>query len=409
MKNKKIKPTRSRFNVLRQICNLIPEHEVSKIARETGALDKSRTFSPWSHTVSLLDAQLTHCIGLNDLCDSLQLHSGPLSTLRGATAPSRNGLSHANRERPARMAEQLFWRVLEHLKEQTPGFAAGKRRGPAFRFKMPIHVMDSTTMELVANCLDWAKHRRRKAAAKTHLRLNLQSLLPSFVIVDTAAEHDNKRARELCADLKSGEIALFDKGYVDFGHLGDLDERGVFWVTRAKENMVYEVVRKMPVSKDPKILRDEVIVLSHENKPAPELMRRVVARVEIDGEEREMTFLTNNLEWSPRSVADLYRCRWQIEVFFKQIKQTLQLADFLGHNANAVRWQVWTALLTYVLLRYLSYLSNWAHSFTRLFTILREALWEKYDLLNLLACYGTAGGSFRHLAQPEQAYFPGFL
>ncbi|HXR07928.1 MAG TPA: IS4 family transposase [Candidatus Acidoferrum sp.] len=409
MKNKKIKPTRSRFNVLRQICNLIPGHEVSKIARTTGAMDKSRTFSPWSHTVSLLDAQLTHCIGLNDLCDSLQLHSGPLSTLRGATAPSRNGLSHANRERPAQMAEQLFWRVLAHLKEQTPGFAAGKRRGPAFRFKMPIHVMDSTTMELVANCLDWAKHRRRKAAAKTHMRLNLQSLLPGFVIVDTAAEHDNKRARELCADLKSGEIALFDKGYVDFGHLRDLDERGVFWVTRAKENMVYQVVRKMPVSTDPKILRDEVIVLSNENKPAPELMRRVVALVEIDGEEREMTFLTNNLEWSPRSVADLYRCRWQIEVFFKQIKQTLQLADFLGHNANAVRWQVWTALLTYVLLRYLSYLSNWAHSFTRLFTILRAALWEKYNLLNLLACYGTAGGSFRHLARPEQAYFPGFL
>jgi hypothetical protein len=232
-------------------------------------MDKSRTFSPWSHTVSLLDAQLTHCIGLNDLCDSLQLHSGPLSTLRGATAPSRNGLSHANRERPARMAEELFWRVLGHLKEQTPGFAAGKRRGPAFRFKMPIHVIDSTTMELVANCLDWAKHRRRKAAAKTHMRLNLQSLLPSFVIVDTAAEHDNKRARELCADLKSGEIALFDKGYVDFGHLRDLDQRGVFWVTRAKENMVYEVMRKMPASKDPKILRNEVIVLGNENKPAP--------------------------------------------------------------------------------------------------------------------------------------------
>ena len=245
-----------------------------------------------------------------------------------------------NRERPARMAEQLFWRVLEHLKEQTPGFAAGKWRGPAFRFKMPIHVMDSTTMELVANCLDWAKHRRRKAAAKTHLRLNLQSLLPSFVIVDTAAEHDNKRARELCADLKSGEIALFDKGYVDFGHLRDLDERGVFWVTRAKENMVYEVVRKMPVSKDPKILRDEVIVLSHENKPAPELMRRVVALVQIDGEEREMVFLTNNLEWSPRSVADLYRCRWQIEVFFKQIKRKRYGGCLLCRRPGArVEWR----------------------------------------------------------------------
>jgi hypothetical protein len=307
------------------------------------------------------------------------------------------------------MAEKLFWRELEHLTQQSPGFAAGKRRSPAFRFKMPIHVIDSTTMELVANCLDWAKHRRRKAAAKTHMRLSLQSLLPNFVIVDTAAEHDNKRARELCADLKSGEIGLFDKGYVDFDHLGDLDRRGVFWVTRAKDNMAYDVVKKMPKSKDEKILKDEVVMLSDPNKAAPELMRRVVALVEIDGEEREMTFLTNNLEWSPRSVADLYRCRWQIEVFFKQIKQTLQLADFLGHNANAVRWQVWTALLTYVLLRYLSYLSKWSHSFTRLFTILRAALWEKYDLFNLLASYGTAGGSFRNLAQPEQAYFSGFL
>jgi hypothetical protein len=353
MKITTIKPTRSRFNILRQICNFIPEHEISKIARETGVEDQARTFSPWSHTVSLMHAQLTHCIGLNDLCDGLQLHSGPLSTIRGATAPSRNGLSHANRQRPAQMAEQLFWRVLAHLKEQSPGFAAGQRRGPAFRFKMPIHVIDSTTMELVANCMDWAQHRRRKAAAKAHMRLNLQSLLPGFVIVDTAAEHDNKRAWELCADLQSGEIALFDKGYVDFGHLRDLDQRGVFWVTRAKENMAYTVAHRLR-KPEGKILRDEAIILNDLDKPAPELMRRVVALVEIDGQEREMTFLTNNLVWSPRSVADLYRCRWQIEVFFKQIKQTLQLADFLGHNANAVRWQVWTALLVYVLLSYLS-------------------------------------------------------
>lgn len=409
MNQLKIAPARSKFSILRQICNFIPAHEVSKIARSTGVEDKSRTFSPWSHVVSLLHGQLTHSIGLNDLCDSLRLHSGPLSSIRGATAPSRNGLSNANRERPAEMAEQLFWQVQAHLGQQSPGFVTGRGRGRAFRFKMPIHVVDTTVMELVANCMDWAKHRRRKAAAKTHMRLNLQSLLPSFVIVDTAGEHDNKRARELCAGVKSGEIVLFDKGYVDFGHLRDLDERGVFWVTRAKDNMAYEVVKKMPPSQDQKILRDEIIMLSNANKPAPELMRRVVALVEVDGKEREMTFLTNNLEWSPRSVADLYRCRWQIEVFFKQIKQTLQLADFLGHNANAVRWQVWIALLAYVLLRYLSYLSNWSHSFTRLFTILRAVLWSKLDLLGLLNCYGTAKGSFRNLARPDQAYFPGFL
>src|SRR5882672_12074250 len=125
MNKLKIAPARSQFSILRQICNFIPLHLVSKIARTTGAEDKSRTFSPWSHVVSLSYAQLSHSIGLNDVCDSLQLHSGPLSTIRGATAPSRNGFSHANRERPAEMAEELFWRTLEYLKEQSPGFARG--------------------------------------------------------------------------------------------------------------------------------------------------------------------------------------------------------------------------------------------------------------------------------------------
>src|SRR5437868_13741466 len=121
MKKTKIKPTRSKFNILRQICNFIPQHIVSQIARTTGAKDKSRTFKPWSHVVSLVYAQLTHSIGLNDLCDSLQLHSGALSSVRGASVPSRNGLSNANRERPAEMAEQLFWRGTEHLGQQSPG------------------------------------------------------------------------------------------------------------------------------------------------------------------------------------------------------------------------------------------------------------------------------------------------
>src|SRR6266487_2397695 len=131
MKKQQIKPTRSKFNILRQICNYIPQHTVLKIARATGAQDRSRTFSPWSHVVSQCYAQLTHSIGLNDVCDSLQLHSGPLASIRGATAASRNGLSNANRERPAEMAEQLFWRVMSCLGEQSPGFVAGRPRGAA--------------------------------------------------------------------------------------------------------------------------------------------------------------------------------------------------------------------------------------------------------------------------------------
>ena len=259
--------------------------------------------------------------------------------------------------------------------------------------------------------MDWAKHRRRKAAAKCHLRLDLQSFLPRFAIINTARDADAKRAREVCAGIKDGEIVIFDRAYVNFEHLHDLEVRGVVWVTRAKENLQFEVVQAYPVKAGGKVVSDELVGLKNptSQKAYPELMRRIVAWVEVDGQERLMTFLTNQLTWSPESVVELYRCRWQIEVFFKQIKGTLQLADFLGTSANAVRWQVWTALLVYLLLRYLAFLSEWAHSFSRLFAVVRTCLWRKWDLLKLLARYGTAGGSFRYLARPEQAFFPGFV
>jgi IS4 transposase len=404
-------PAVSKLNLLRQICNVIPDFLVPKLARATGVQNRVRTFSPWSHLIALMYAQLTHSIGLNDVCDALALHSGPLSSLRGATPPNRNTLSHANKVRPAQMAEQLFWEVLEHLGNLAPAFVSG-RAGKRFarKFKRTIHLVDSTTIPLIASCLDWAKHRRRKAAAKCHLRLDLQSFLPRFALVDTARHNDAKRAREVCAGIKAGEIVIFDKAYVDFAHLADLSQREGFWVTRAKENLCFRVVRCFQPGAIGKILRDDLIQLQ---TPAslqdyPVALRRIVALVEVDGEERPMEFLTNNLEWSAESIVELYRCRWQIEVFFKQIKQTLQLADFLGTTANAVRWQVWTALLVYLLLRYLAFLSNWSHSFSRLFTLLRAALWKKWDVLSLLRCYGTADGHFRYLAQPEQAYLPGW-
>lgn len=408
--NKTTIPSRSQFAVFRQICNLIPSHLVPKLARDLGVDKKARTFSPWSHLVSLIYAQLTHAIGLNDICDGLRLHNGLLVTLRGATPPSRNNLSYSNKERDASLAEKVFWSVLAHLQTLQPGFAKGNRgKGVARRFRRVIHVVDSTTIQLVASCMDWAKHRRRKAAAKCHLRLDLHSFLPRFAIIDTARENDGKRSRELCAAIRAGEIVVFDKAYLDFAHLFDLLQRGVFWVTRAKENMAYQVIGTLPVP-DGKILRDELIVLSTPTvaKDYPEVLRRITALVEVDGVEQEMVFLTNNMEWSPASVAALYRCRWSIEAFFKQIKQTLQLADFLGHSANAVRWQIWTALLVYVLLRFLAFTHGWHHSFTRIFTLIRSALWRRWDLSSLLQCYGTASGSFRFIATPQQPCFNGF-
>jgi Domain of unknown function (DUF4372)/Transposase DDE domain len=210
------KPTASKFSLLRQICNFIPPHLVPKLARATGVENQWRDFTPWSHVVSLLYAQLTHSLGLNDVCDALRLHSGPLAALRAATAPPKNTLSHANRTREPKMAEQLFWAVLDHLHTLQPAFGGNRHPKFAFRFKRLIHVVDSTTIQLMARSLDWAKHRRRKAAAKCHVRLNLQSFLPRCAIVDTAAEHDTVRARELCASVQAGEIVIFDKAYVDF-------------------------------------------------------------------------------------------------------------------------------------------------------------------------------------------------
>ena len=179
--NNKIFQRAHKFEVLRQICNLIPTFLVPKLAKETGVDKKARSFSPWSHVVAMLYAQLTHAIGLNDVSDALGVCSGPLSAIRGATPPSRNAFSHANAGRDAKMAESLLWSVLGHLQTLSPGFGSGSRRLP--RFKRNLYAADGTVIQLVANCMDWAKHRRRKAATKLHLRLDLQSLLPAFAIV----------------------------------------------------------------------------------------------------------------------------------------------------------------------------------------------------------------------------------
>lgn len=405
----KKKPARSSLPVLAQLCKLIAQGLVPKLACKHGIDKQARSFSAWSHVISLLYAQLTHAIGLNDVCDALQHHARWLGSVRGATPPARNTLSHANKTRNSDFMEDLFWSTLKHLQNATPGFGL-RYKGLPRRFKKTISAIDSSTISLVANCMNWAKHRRRKAAAKLHLRLNLQSFLPGFAIVEEASHHDDTRAPALCAGLEEGEIALFDKAYVHFGHLHELSRRGVFWVSRAKDNMAYRVRKKLLRKPTGKILRDDLILLKSpgSKKQYPQALRRVEMIVEIDGKEVEMVFITNNLEWAASSVGELYQARWGIEVFFKQIKQTLKVCDFLGHSKHAIRWQLWSALLLYVLLRYQSQMVGWGHSFVRLFTMVRGVIWSRIDLASLLRSYGPAGGKYRWRASPESAYLPGF-
>jgi hypothetical protein len=402
------KPAASKMPVLAQLCKQIPEGLVPKIAREHGIDKQARTFDCWSHVVSLLYAQLTHSMGLNDVCDGLNHHARWLGSVRGATPPARNTLSHANKTRESDFMEKLFWQTLGHLENRLPGFGF-RYKGLPRRFKKAVHAIDSSTIALVANCMSWAKHRRRKAAAKLHLRLNLQSFLPGFAVVEEARHHDDTRAVALCAGLQEGEIALFDKAYVNFTHLFELTSRGVSWVTRAKDNMAYRVCKRLVRKPTGKILRDDLITLrtTKSRQQYPQRLRRVEMLVEINGKEVVMVFLTNNMEWAASSVGDLYQARWGIEVFFKQIKQTLKVCDFLGHSRHAIRWQLWSALLLYVLLRFQSQLADWSHSFVRLFAMIRGVVWDRVNLLGLLKLYGTAGGSYRNRASPETLYIPG--
>ena len=394
--------------IFRQVCELIPPHMVAKLARKHGI--KSRGITPWSHTVSMLYAQFTHAIGLNDVCDALRANRSAMASVRGAAPPSRNGLSHASKTRDPKMAEELFWTMIKHLEQQHPGFGGAKFRKLPRRFKRTVHAVDSSTIKLFANCMDWASHRRRKAAAKLHLRLDLQSFLPAFAIVDSAKGHDNTKAHELCAGLKAGEIAVFDMAYIDYKHLNLLTQRGVFWVCRVKDNMKLRCVKRLLKKPAGRILRDDIVVVEHANKRKayPGRMRRITAMVEVNGVDIEMVFFSNNLDWAASSICDLYKARWNIETFFKQIKQTLHLGSFLGHSRNAIQWQVWTALLMYVLLRFLHTCSEWGHSFTRLFTCLRSVLWQRRCLFDYLRSYGTAGGGFRLQWAPQQAFLPGF-
>ena len=402
-------PAAKHSTALQAVCNLIPSYLVGKLARWHGVDRQSRTFSPWSHVVAMLFAQIAHSLSLNDVTDALRNHKGLLARIRRATPPSRNGLSHATKIRSADMAEDLFWSVLKDLQRRSPRFGLRHRYSALpRRFRRTIYAIDSSTIQLVANCLDWAKHRRRKAAAKIHLNLDLTKFLPSVAIVKAANTHDATEAHELCANLQAGEIALFDKAYVDFAHLFHLAGRGVFWVTRAKSNMAYRAMGQHTVAKG-NILADERIELTgpKTHEQYPQVFRLVTAIVEINGQPKTMQFITNNMDWAASSICDLYRSRWGIEVFFKQIKQTLQLSSFLGHSENAIRWQVWIAMLTYVLLRFVGHLSRWKGSFRRLFTLVRGVLLSRRNLWRIIESCGTAPGRSPPAETIKQPQLPG--
>jgi len=402
------KPAKSHYSFVHQIVQLIPRGLPGKIAEDKNA--DIRKFSCFSHVISLLYGHFSKAGSLNEICDTLRLHEAELSRIREATAPKRNTFSNANRTRDPEIAETLYWSMLEHFQSICPSFTQGSKYGGfIYRIKRNIFAIDSTTLKLSMNCIDWARHRRKKAAAKTHMTLNVRCMLPSFAVVEDAAHHDSTRAGALCASLKDGDILLADRAYVKFDFLSDLSGRGIFYVLREKKNMKYTVLNNSPHN-NPRVISDETISLSIDGtkNKYPDNLRRVTAVVEVDGKDVEMSFITNNFKWSPRTIAELYKARWSIEIFFKELKQTLQLSDFVGYNENAVKWQVWIGLLAHLLIRFLKHQSKWKLSFSRLVGTIKSALWMRVNLMETLEIYGTASPPKRPVVNSEQLNFKGF-
>ena len=409
--------TTERLTVLGQFCKLIPKYCLANVCSELnkeGIKIAARAFSVWSHIVSMIYCHMAHCISLNDICDGLQNFKGNLNNIRNATAPHRNTLSHANRTRDIALIKRLFWKTVEHYQQTYPKFfTQGGRsyfRLPR-RFKRAIRAIDSTTIELIAKCMDWAKHRKHKAAAKVHVALDLISFIPIRVVTDSANHHDGSYMSELCGNMKSGDIAVMDRAYVDYKQLNTLTEQGVFWVTRSKSNMKIKVIRELNKGRKntpqkgkephyPIILKDEEVELTGKtsHRRYPRSFRHVSAIVQdSNGKEITVSFLSNNMEWAASSICDLYRCRWGIETFFKEIKQTLQIRTFVGFSRNAIEWQIWSALLTYLLMRIMAFLSEWKRDFKHFFTLMKGALWAKRTVRVIVSRYGTADES-----PPEQ-------
>ena len=242
----KTKTTRKRvYPILQQIVQYLPEWTLEKLANKY-RID-ARSFSATSHVVALMVAHLAHTSSLNETCDVCSMHEKKLRYVRNVTPPHRNTLSNANRTRPAAMAEELFWTVKAALETNNVTVNGktfnqrGRPKGFLHRFRKTIYAIDSTTIQLVLNCIDWAKHRRRKAAAKAHVLLNITSFLPSVVVVESANHHDSTRAAALTAGFKAGDILLADRGYVDFGFLFGLEVRRAFPVTRQRGPLKSEV------------------------------------------------------------------------------------------------------------------------------------------------------------------------
>jgi len=353
-----------------QVLELIDRCGFGRAVNEMDAERGAKGFRCWDQFVAMLFCQLGAAHSLREICGGLATALGRVVHLGLKEAPKRSTLAYANAHRPW----ELYQRVFEQVLARCQTLASARRR--PFRFKNPLRVLDATVIDLCLEMFDWARFRRTKGAIKLHLQLQDRGCLPCWALVTEGRIHDVRVAQGLT--FEPGTIVVIDRAYTDYEMFGRWTTQGVFFVTRMKSNAQYTVIHTIPGG--PRgILRVEWIRLTGTAaQECPVALRRITVWDEEN--QREIVLLTNEWRLAAATIAKIYRHRWQIERFFKALKQNLKIKTFIGTSENAVKTQVWTALITILLLKFLQLKSSWKWSLSNLVALLRFNLLTYRDL-----------------------------
>ena len=364
-----------------QILKFLPRSDFEGEVRTLNAERHARGVSCWQQFVSMMFCQLGRAHSLREIEQGLKSCEGKLSHL-GIEALSRSSLSYANAHRPWQLYERTFHLLFGRFQAQLA--LGGGQRKKKFRFKNKLVSLDSSVIDLCLKMFDWAKFRTTKGAIKLHLLLDHDGYLPSFCVVTSGKVADVTVAQRL--KLQPGTIVVDDRGYNDYELFGRWTEEGVYFVTRLKDNAVYRAVKNLPVpqTRSGGVIKDQLIRftgLGAKAKCAHEL--RLVTFHDAE-QDRSFEFLTNNFKLASSTIAAIYKDRWAVELFFKALKQNLKIKTFVGTTSNAVKTQVWTALITMLMLRFMQLKSQWGWSLSNLVALLRMNLFTHRDLWALL-------------------------
>jgi hypothetical protein len=363
----------NKFNsIFGQILQVFDKRDFLQAVRDTKAERAAKGFTCWDQFVAMLFCQLGQAHSLREICGGLATCLGKLKHLGIDDAPKRSTLSYANEHRPWQLYQKMFF----HLLDKCQSMAKLQKR--KFRFKNKLFSLDATVIELCLSLFDWATFRQTKGAVKLHLLLDHDGYLPVFATVTEGDIHEINIAREL--SFPKGSILAIDMGYIDYALYSRWTNEGVYFVTRQKGNAAYRVVEEHRVPQYRNILKDQIIELTghYARKDCPHRLRRI----EVRDEENSRTFvlLTNHLKFGATTVAAIYKDRWQIEIFFKAIKQNLKIKTFVGTSKNALLTQIWTALIAILLLKFLRFRSSVNWSLSNLVAMLRYNLFTYRDL-----------------------------